>query len=330
MLINVTRRCHTVDMAENDASHDSGNAATNEVEAFIFGKLAMADGITRQCTDVERRERMARAVELFAKQLQLAEPGEALRELQRRSLRWGSIERRMLLVDLWAVQPFSPFDVKVPSDDQRAVLQDIASSIDAGGAIGEIDRCARELRNSSMLKSATKVGGVLAAGALVLGGAGFVAAPFIGAALASGSGLSGAAATSAGLAALGGGSLAAGGSGVAGGIFLVTATGAAVGGLAGGGGAAMYQLGSRQAQVELRKMEIKFKVALLNTQGEIRVAQLFATHLNTEIDELRTTLENERLYSEKRSRRITSLEEILERFERSQKWMHTELDEAAS
>ena len=49
-----------------------------------------------------------------------------------------------------------------------------------------------------------------------------------------------------------------------------------------------------------------------------------------EIDELRTILENERLYSEQRSRRIPSLEEILERFERSQKWMHTELDEAAS
>ena len=317
-------------MAEDGATHDSGNAATVEVEAFVFGKLAMADGITRRCTDEERRERMARAVELFATQLQLVEPGEALRELQRRSLSWGSIERRMLLVDLWAVQPFSPFDIKVADDDQRSVLQDIATSIDADGAIAEIDRCARELRNSNLLKSATKVGGILAAGALVLGGAGLVAAPFIGAALASGAGLSGAAATSAGLAAIGGGSIAAGGSGVAGGIVLVTASGAAIGGLAGGGGAAMYQLGSHQAHVELRKMEIKFKVALLNTQGELRVAKRFATRLNTEIDELRSTLENERLYSEKRSRRITSLEELLERFERSQGWMHAELDEAAT
>lgn len=316
-------------MAARSASHEQSHSAVDEVETFIFGKLVLADGISRRCEEAERQQRMARAIDLFCAQLHLEDAAQALRELQRRSLTWGSVERRMLLVDLWAVQPFSPFDIKVPSEDQRAALQDIASSIDAAGAIGDIDRCARELRNSSLLKSATKVGGVLAAGALVLGGTGFVAAPFIGAALGGSAGLSGAAATSAGLAALGGGSLAAGGGGVAGGIFLITATGATIGGIAGGGGAAMYQLGSRQAQVELRKMEIKFKVALLNTQGELRLAQRFATHLSTEIDELRAALDTERLYSEKRSRRITSLEEILERFERSEKWMRGELDGAA-
>jgi len=317
-------------MADKKAPKDSVNASTEEVEAFIFGKVAMAADISQRCNVEERRERMERAVTLFTEQLGLSDVHEAQRELQRRSLKWSPIERRMLLVDLWAVQPFSPFDIKVSDDDQRAALQALAASVDAGGAIADIDRCARELRNSSRLKTATKVGGAIAAGALVLGGAGFVAAPFIGAALASGAGLSGAAATSAGLAAIGGGSLAAGGSGVAGGILVVSGVGAAIGGLAGGGGTAMYQLGTRQAQVELRKMEIKFKVALLHTQGELRVAQGFATHLNQEIDQLKATLENERLYSEKRSRRITSLEDMLERFEQSQKWMGAELDEAAS
>lgn len=317
-------------MVDDKASREPVNASTDEVEAFIFGKVAMTADISRRCTVKERHERMARAVTLFTEQLGLTDPGEALRELQRRSLKWSLIERRMLLVDLWAVQPFSPFDIQVSDDDQLHALQDIASSIDAGGAIAVIDRCARELRNSNRLKTATKVGGAVAAGALVLGGAGFVVAPFIGAALASGAGLSGAAATSAGLAAIGGGSLAAGGSGVAGGILIVSGVGAALGGIAGGGGTAMYQLGTRQSQVELRKMEIKFKVALLHTQGELRVAQGFATHLDEEIDALKATLENERLYSEKRSRRITSLEEILERFEQAQEWMGAELDEAAS
>jgi len=317
-------------VTDNKAPRKSVNASTEEVEGFIFGKVAMAADISQRSIVKERSERMDRAVRLFTEQLGLPDPGEALRELQRRSLKWGSIERRMLLVDLWAVQPFSPFDIKVSDGDQRDALQDLASGIDAGGAIADIDRCARELRNSSRLKSATKVGGAIAAGALVLGGAGFVAAPFIGAALASGAGLSGAAATSAGLAAIGGGSLAAGGSGVAGGILIVSGVGAALGGIAGGGGTAMYQLGTRQAQIELRKMEIKFKVALLHTQGELRIAQGFATHLNQEIDGLKATLDTERLYSEKRSRRITSLEEILERFEQAQKWMDAELVEAAS
>jgi hypothetical protein len=169
---------------------------------------------------------MRDAAELFAGQLGLDSAGEAVRELQRRSLEWGSIERRLLPVDLWSVQPFSPYDVKVEKADQRAALNELAAALDARGAVAEIDRCAREIRNSTRFKSALKVGGAVAAGSVVMAGTGFVAAPFIGAALGASMGLSGAAATSAGLAALGGGSLAAGGAGVAGGMAVVATAGA--------------------------------------------------------------------------------------------------------
>jgi len=301
-----------------------------EIEAFLYGKLAMAAGIAHRCADDERAERMTNAVTTFCEQLEVESADEAMRELQRRSLEWETLERRMLLVDLWSVDAFSPYEIKASKADQRAALHKLASSIDAAGAIGEIDRCARELRNSARIKAAIKISGVVAGSALVVGGAGFIAAPFIGAALGASAGLSGAAATSSGLAILGGGSLAAGGSGVAGGIMLVTATGATVGGVAGGGGLAMYQLGARQAQIELRKMELKFKVALLQTQAALVVAQGFATHLHDEIDDLRKRLDEERRYSEKRSERITSLERLLKQFEEAESWMTDELAEAAS
>jgi hypothetical protein len=273
---------------------------------------------------------MRRAVNKFCDQLDLNGPSDATSELQRRSLEWSAVERRLLLVDLWSVQPFSPYDIKVHREHQREVLGELAGAIDARSAIAEIERCARELRNSSRLRSVSKIGGALAVGALATGGVGFMAAPFVGAALGAGAGLSGAAATSSGLAMLGGGALAAGGSGVAGGVLLVTATGAVTGGIAGGGGVAMYQLGTRQAQVELRKMEIKFKVALIQTQMAFTVAQRFATHLHEEIGDLRARLEDERRYSEKRSKRITSLERILDQFEKSESWMKEELNEVTS
>ncbi len=300
------------------------------IEAFVFGKIALAAGIAQRCDDAERAERMNRAVDKFCEQLGLDSADRALRELQRRSLEWGALERRLLLVDLWSVDAFSPYDIKVSKSDQRAELHDLAAGIDAGGAVGEIDRCARELRNSARFKSAAKIGGALAAGALVVGGAGFLAAPFIGTYLGTSAGLAGAAATNAGLAAIGGGSLAAGGGGMAAGVMFVAGGGAAVGGVVGGGGAAMYQLGARQAQIELRKMELKFKVALLQTQAALLVARQFAKHLDEEINGLQKQLEEERLYSEKRSRRISSLERMLKQFQETQSWMTEELDDAAS
>jgi hypothetical protein len=77
-------------------------------------------------------------------------------------------------------------------------------------------------------------------------------------------------------------------------------------------------------------MEIKIKVALIQTQMAFTVAQRFATHLHEEIGDLRARLEDERRYSEKRSKRITSLERILDQFEKSESWMKEELNEVTS
>lgn len=297
----------------------------DDVEVFLLGKVVLAAGLASRCPDPDRAVRMARAVERFCEQSGVPSASSALGRLQRCSLDWDPVDRRMLLVDLWSVDPFSPYEIKSSGRQLRAELIALGTALDAGGVVHEIERSARELRNSERFSVGMRVGGALAAGALVAGGAGFLAAPFIGATIGTGMGLSGAAATSAGLAALGGGSLAAGGAGMAGGVLFVSATGAAVGGAVGGGGVALFQLGSRQAQIELRKLELKFKVALLQTQASQRVAQRFAVHLHDEVEALRAQLDEERRYSDDRSARITTLERLLRQFEAAESWMNDEL-----
>lgn len=86
----------------------------------------------------------------------------------------------------------------------------------------------------------TKLTAGLVLGLSVVAPAAAVAAPAVGGAIGTFTGLSGAAATSHGLALLGGGSLAAGGLGMAGGATVVTAVGAGLGGAAGASVVAAY------------------------------------------------------------------------------------------
>jgi len=86
----------------------------------------------------------------------------------------------------------------------------------------------------------TKVTMGAAGAAIAIAPAAFLAAPAIGGAIGSMTGLSGAAATSHGLALLGGGSIAGGGLGMAGGTAVVTAVGGALGGRLGGAVTAAY------------------------------------------------------------------------------------------
>lgn len=90
------------------------------------------------------------------------------------------------------------------------------------------------------LSQRTKLAAGVVLGLAVVGPAAAVAAPAVGGAVGSFTGLSGAAATSHGLALLGGGSLAAGGFGMAGGVAVVSAVGAGLGGAAGASVAAAY------------------------------------------------------------------------------------------
>lgn len=103
------------------------------------------------------------------------------------------------------------------------------------------------------LAKATKVVGGVAAAAIVVAPAAFLAAPAIGGAIggsAIGGGLSGAAAVSHGLAMVGGGSLAAGGMGMAGGTAVITAVGAGLGGALGAATTSAYVRSDKSFRIQ--------------------------------------------------------------------------------
>lgn len=103
------------------------------------------------------------------------------------------------------------------------------------------------------LAQATKVVGGVAAAAVVVAPAAFLAAPAIGGAIggsALGGGLSGAAAVSHGLAVVGGGSLAAGGMGMAGGTAVITAVGAGLGGALGAATTSAYVRSDKSFRIQ--------------------------------------------------------------------------------
>ncbi len=303
------------------------NEPLQVADAFLLTKCVLAHNISQRCSDEQRSGRMERAVAQFCEQLGLESPAHALARLQQLSLGWTEVDRRLLFVDVWSVSAFSPHEIKVAKRDQRIALTELAMAVDSSGVISDVERAEQELAARERRMSTAKVVGAAAGGALLMGTGAFVAAPLLGSLLASSTmGLSGAAATSAGLAALGGGTLAAGGAGVAGGVLVVTSVGAAAGGTLSLGGTALYQLGSRQARYELRKMELKFTVAMYHSQADLRVAQRFATRLHGEIETLKADLDEERLFSDRRSKKIGQMEELLEQLQKSERWMRDRLE----
>lgn len=150
---------------------------------------------------------------------------------------------------------------------------------------------------------------------------GWLAAPVIGTALGTAAGLSGAAATAHGLALLGGGALATGGAGMAGGVWLVTGVGAAAGLLSGGGGTALYQLGVAQAESELVKLQVTFKMRILDGQIEGLKAQKVIGSLQDQLVELQEHLEEERRLNDENAHRVKDLEKKIEFVVQTIEWM---------
>lgn len=150
-----------------------------------------------------------------------------------------------------------------------------------------------------------KIVGCLGVGAVcvVTGG---LAAPAIGAAIGSSVlGLSGAAATSAGLAALGGGSLAAGGLGMAGGTALIQA-------VAGGIGVVGAGVVSNAAEgAKSKKQNKELREALKQSNMDNATKQKVITNLNTQIENLKKALIEEKAKTERNEEKIRLMQEQL-------------------
>ena len=297
---------------------------------MLASQYLLADFLASRQEDETRQEKMERVVE--RQQAALIDVG-----VEANSQAMDSVaayvgplpddEQIAFFVDLYFLDPFAPYTLKTKKAERREALNDRLIAAGVGGDLVErIDETRRAALSAHARKSLGRIGYVGLSAAVLLGVAGFLAAPLVGAALGAGAGLAGAAATSHGLAILGGGALAAGGAGMAGGMWVVAGAGAAAGLMAGGGGVALYELGSSTARGELVKLQITFKLGLLDANRDMAKAQQAIANLVAQADDLKALLVTERRLNDENAKRVKDLEKTLDDIEETIVWMEREAD----
>ena len=295
--------------------------------ALLSAQFLLADFVASREQDEKRWERMERVLDrqrLALDEIRIGEQG-AVATLATYSETLSSTDRIAFVVDLYFLDPFAPYTLKSDKATRRAALEKIAALVGGDDRLVEsIDETRRSALAAHTKRSVGKIGLIGIGAAVVLGVAGFVAAPLVGAAIGTAAGLSGAAAVSHGLALLGGGALAAGGAGMAGGMWFVGGAGATAGLLAAGGGAALYELGSATARGELVKLQITFKLGLLDANRDMAKAQQVIANLVAQGDATRALLEEERRLNDDNAQRVKDLETTLKDIEEAIGWMEHE------
>jgi hypothetical protein len=303
---------------------------TDERDITLVTALAthlMAMSIAEH-TDGERGTKMRRVVAKQADALgQMfadggvagADPGAVLLHLVDH---WPEADRLRLVIDLDFTDPFFPYELRVLPEQFEQALAWIARHLGIGKAITDsIADTRRDAEREHLKARLVKVAAYGAGGLVLLGAGGWALAPIIGGALGASAGLSGAAATAHGLALMGGGTLAAGGSGMAGGMFLVTGTGAAVGAAGGGGSALLYAMGARQAQMELVRLQVTYRMTMLDRQIASLKAATVVEKLQQQLTDLEAILVEERELNDRNSRRLDDLEAKIKTTKTAVRWM---------
>ena len=277
-------------------------------DTVVLASLLMAASIATQALNDDAAERMTAAVRAahnsMTATLDLADvsPEGTLRLM---IAGWDDSQRTTLLIELALTNPFAPYEHDWPELHRHQALAHVAEAIDLSAAaatrvITTFQDATRAHRNISIWRASAY--GV--AGAAIVGGAGFLAAPVAGAALGSAAGLSGAAAASHGLALLGGLGAA---PTMAAGTWLVAQAGAVTGALGAVSGSALFQLGAAQTQSELIKLQVAAKLVLVDLQHNSAAAQLVAERLDERVQALEARLEIELALNSPTSDRIQTL-----------------------
>ncbi len=296
--------------------------------ALTASLLKIAQTLALRETNTERKAKKQRVVQKKISMLREAFPeatrgvdlhGDALALVRGN---WERPDALRLLVDLSFADPFAPYQLKYKDKDFAFGLQLVAVVLKLTAA--DIERV-RETRKKAIKAHKHIAWGKIAAyglgGLVVVGLGGWMFAPLIGGAIGTAAGLSGAAATAHGLAILGGGSLAIGGMGMAGGMWIVTGVAAAVGGGVLGGGTFLLNLGAAQAKVELVKLQMNYKLVLLENQVQRAKTQEVIRGLTAQRAAIAAELAFERELNEKNSARLKNMEETLRAVEDALGWI---------
>lgn len=230
--------------------------------------------------------------------------------------------RTRLMIDLWFVDPAAPYEIEIKRSVRSGALRQVA------GVVGFDDTEFRRIRSTVAAASKAHNAGALRrigvfglGGVVIVASGGFLAAPLVAGALGTAAGLGGAAAVAHGLALLGGGTLAAGGAGVTGGMWMVSGIGAAMGAVGGGGGRALYEMGAVQVRVEVVKLQVNYRLLLVDQQVDMAKAQAVLASLDQRISEVTDELERERDLNDANSDRIKDVEDKLLALVNGREWI---------
>lgn len=268
-------------------------------DAVVLSELIVAASIHAQECDLpgDRSRRMEIAVLTRSQQIgSLVGAGEFHFETVLAALLedCGEAQRMLLLIEAMASNPFAPYQIAWLPEHELNAIAYLAKVIGLPPqrAVDIADTFAKAASAHKRI-SAKRAGMAGVAAAAALGGAGFLAAPAVGAALGSAAGLSGAAATSYGLGLLGSlGGATAPGSLTAGGMWLVAQAGATAGVLTGAGGSLLHSMGAGQAQNEIIKLQVTFKMVLVDLQRNDAAALEVAELLEDRLYEIKGELED--------------------------------------
>lgn len=167
---------------------------------------------------------------------------------------------------------------------------------------------------------------IVASAGLIAATAGALAGPVAVALVGSNfTGLSGAALVSASLAYIGGGAIAVGGSGMAGGVAAIVGGGALLG--AAGGGAMVSAVGAISKDMpgftlsQAAKLDVVLREILLNSQADVRNAQVVMAKLREKIGGLQKQLDDLELARKKDKEQIDALKKAVQYMRRAYKDM---------
>lgn len=236
---------------------------------------------------------------------------------------WTEQQRMLLLIEATSQNPFAPYDIAWYPDHELAALAHLANVIGLPTSTAQkVTSTFTEAASAHKKLSIKRAGAIGIGAAVALGSAGFLAAPAIGAAVGSAAGLSGAAATSYGLGLLGSlGGASVPGTFTAGGMWLIAQTGVAAGAVAGAGGSMLYSLGAAQAQNEVIKLQVTYKLILFDLQQNEAAALDVFSELQRRIDDLEVALADQLELSDPDSPKIQNLQQTLDSVVAAEQWM---------
>lgn len=320
------------DPLASDESSFAMNGLAIDPDAFVLAEIIVAASIAGQCADSERAERMERVVldRIFGVRDQsgVKEPAGIETVLAGLTDDWTPSQRMLLLIETAGSNPFAPHQIAWQPKHELQALAHVASVIglEASDAENVANTFAAAAKAHSQI-SKTKVGMYGLSAAAIVGTAGLLAAPVVGAAIGSAAGLSGAAATSYGLGLLGTlGGASAPGTLTAGGTWLIAQAGLTAGALAGAGGSFLFELGAAQAQNEIIKLQVTYKLILLDLQRNDQAALEVMSSIEQRVVELEAAYEDERELSDPDAPVLQDMSSTMTSLRNAEAWMEDQAE----